>query len=318
MLINKIRNLNTFHKIMALFIFCSIFVSVHTLHRDTFFTLNRVDEFSVERVMRTIQNNLEIFENSPTQNITTIYNTDFQFTSSGAVLMSSGDILQAYEYLSLHPSWLLNYVLTRVLLLGSHLMLAGVLISTQAYKIDSLQRSSEVMKRQLLYALCFVLIYFVLMVVFGWVSVFIRHIQLGDTSEMQLAMSLYNIEGLWLPNVLYYTQAIGVMIIFLFCYILFGVLVGHIFANGIAALVLLWFVTHNYFAVLLLYPFFPFYFTYRLVANFLMPTPSIPTVPSENLLFNLTVFAGYMGILVLLSALVLRLRRLKSSPATSD
>ena|GEM_PF-1809780 len=313
-----------------------VLYQLYSLDYSTYTFTRLTEPARVERHESLIRDNMDIFGNSPLINAP-IVSPRFQVTE---VMMRFGiggtgelgragtrfeiiynDFTYAYRLMAYHPSWTLNTALARLIALSKFpLMFAGAYIAAYAYKnymrISETQYIIGVLKKQLLTAAGVVsALIFVVSLLGAVVGVF-RHVQLENShaEEMYRLMSLYTIEGLWIPDMLYYISVVAGTFIYLLSCAIFGLILGHVFKSlwfVIAVMVFISAFFHYYSLMFLfLYPVTPFYLLARVSGYFIMAIGVIPIVPDGNPMFHMAVLVLYSVAAIFASFIIMK-RRLK-------
>ncbi|MCL2616041.1 MAG: hypothetical protein FWD96_00185 [Defluviitaleaceae bacterium] len=288
-----------------IFMFVSIIiVTLYTFYTSSF-NMSRVDDFLIQMAEQTIQNNMDIFGNSPLQSVATIHISDIQVTGT-AFITSTSEFNRIYELLSHHPSWILNEVLTRLIIISQfNLIIVGVITATTAYRnkdaaIENLL--NNIFKNQVFIVFYFSVSLLLVTSIFGIGVGYFKYYQIRNTEEMYLIMSIYTtIESLWTPDMFYYLQALFGTLIHLLSYGFFGVFIGHLIKNTIIAIVGILYIVNYFFSLLILYPVSPFYFTPEISGYFIIMPRGLPALPGDNFILSLSMLALYLITILFLS-----------------
>ncbi|MCL2853427.1 MAG: hypothetical protein FWE20_10430 [Defluviitaleaceae bacterium] len=246
---------------------------------------------------------MDVFSNSPLQNIYVISGLNAQVTGAGFITTPT-EFIRVYELLSHHPSWILNLALTRLMLVSQfNLILVGVIIAIVVYNKGIAVEDSTVhiLKKQILTIFYFAVALLFVVSILGMVIGYIRYRQVSLTEEMGLIMNLYAINELWIPDIPYYIQALLGTLIHLVSYTVFGLLIGHILRDFIFASVSLLFIANYFFSLLFLYPISPLYFLPRISGYFIMMPRGFPANPSGSFALSMLSLLTYLILIIFIS-----------------
>ena len=285
-----------------IFMFTAItIITIHQLyspHSPSFW----LDTHIIRDFGTTIRLNMEAFTSSPLQNINEGIGFNFQVTSE--LFSVAHEFSSVYNVLSYHSSWILNSVLSWLIVIGQfNIVFAGVLISTFIYRSKNEAQSlsvNEILKKQLLTAFCFVIALTLVVSILGSVALSLTHsrLQISHAEEMYLIMNLYNtIEGLWKPDILYYIGAVFGTLIYLLSGILFGIFIGHLFKSSTMAVLFTFYISFYFSALMYNFPISTFYFLPRILGYFVMIS-GIITIPGESLTISLSLLLLYLALIM--------------------
>jgi len=303
-------------KVSVFMFVCIVLITLYTLYTSMYANLEWVN-FFIESAPQTINRDMDIFGYSPLKNAYIIHGSDMQF-SGGTISVTSNNFSHTYSILSFHPSWIFNNVLTRLVIVGQfNLILAGIIIATFIYKnkcttTDNSKKPINILKKQILAAICFIAALLIIVSALGLIIGHIRYNQVSQTEEIQLVLSLYEIEGLWMPDVLYYLQAMLGAFIYLLSCAIFGIFIGHLLKNSLIAFIIILSISSYFFSFLFIYPVSPFYFLIRFMSYFIMPVHGFPAMPSDNFMIPLLLLVLYLVLILFISKLIIGLRLKKA------
>ncbi|MCL2397572.1 MAG: hypothetical protein FWC93_05840, partial [Defluviitaleaceae bacterium] len=296
---NMLKNRLYFDNVVMFIFICVILTILYTVYTWSFnfLSMGMLHDFSAQMIEQTITRNMDIFGVSPLR--------------GEAFHTMPSEFFQAYQVLSNHPSWILNWVLIRATWIGQvTLMLTGIAIATMAYRNKN--ETSEniktfgVLKKQMFTVFCFVAALLVVVSVLGIATGYFRYFQMRGTEEMQMLLGLYEIEGLWRPNLLYYISAISWTFVHLLSCAIFGIFVGHLFKNALLAFIAFYMIT-TYFIGFSFY-ITPVYFLQGLSGYFIMAVGGFPTTPGDSFIFSLLLLMLYLVAIIFASKKLLDLR----------
>jgi hypothetical protein len=314
---NKLKDYLFIDKLAVFMIICIAFVTLYNFNGIPWDTNRFLQAFMYEQSQfqsheSTIKNNIDVFTTSPLRNTSEI-NSDARQVGI-ATFMTPTIFSQVYEFLAHHPSWILNSALTGLVSSGRfNSVFVGVLIATILYRKEKdafkhLNSKSIIMK-QIFTACCYVLALMLLVSVLGLIIGHIRYnLQMRGLEETQILFNLYETEGLWKPNLLYYAQAMIGVFICLFSYTVFGVFAGHLFKDCILALLSLFLISIYFSYLLTQYPVTPLYFIPRVIGFFMMTVPNFFAIADGGILWNMLLLVVYLAITVLISERIIHLR----------
>ncbi|MCL2618940.1 MAG: hypothetical protein FWD98_07825, partial [Defluviitaleaceae bacterium] len=190
-----------------------MFVSLLAATLFTYFTsgggffVDRLDYFFIGLVRETVELNLDVFTSSP---------LDSGFLLEEGGRMRAPDVRFSHTYLALshHPSWLLNSVLIRLMIIGRfNVLMAGIVIAAYVYRTDPLRFGNAtawcLMKWQVLTAVLSVVVLIGVTAVLGTAMGLVMYQQISGHEGMVFVRELYNeTDGLWRPDAAYYARAL--------------------------------------------------------------------------------------------------------------
>ncbi|MCL1884228.1 MAG: hypothetical protein FWF81_10840 [Defluviitaleaceae bacterium] len=306
--LDMLRKQIIFDKKITFMLVSIIIVALYTFHTSSY-NMGRINHFAIQAADEIIRSNSYVFSNSPLQNTSLINDTEVVVVGVGAVTMPT-EFIRAYDILSYHPSWILNLILSKLMVISQfNLIIVGVIIASFSYKpkTQSLEdlNTNKIIKKSIITIFSFVALTIFIVSILG---IFIgnwNYIQTRDTEEMSLIMDLFYRHDLWIPDIAYYIQAIMGTFIHLTSHAIFGFFVGWIIKNSVISIMLLLFIANYFFPLLFMYPFTPTYFFLRVSSFFMLTLGGLPPVSGTNFLISLFVLIAYLVIILLLSKIII-------------
>lgn len=253
----------------------------------------------VEHSVHIITSNMDVFGHSPMQNMDLIGGQDVQLSGAGAFIVSPGLFSTPYYFLSYQPEWILNRVLSELVVIAQFSMvMVGVFLATFIYRRKESHNYGIV--SQLFTLVCFVVSVLLVVSVLGFGVGLARLNELSGMEEMLLIAPLHAIEGVWEPGFQYYAWALLGAFIHLASFSVFGLLVGHILKDALMAAIIMVVAVSYLFNVLFIHPITPFYFLPRLTNFFIFPI--FPVHASNgSFISNLLALVIYLAVVIFLS-----------------
>jgi hypothetical protein len=265
-----------------------------------------------------IADNPDIFGQSPLRNVELLNPSENQSTGGEIPVFS------IYRLLSFHPSWILNTVLTHLIMVGQFsAAFAGVILATALYsakKINSVERrSGAILIKQILVAVCFVLLSIIVLSIVGTIAGHIMHsTRIQNSVEFQYILNWHEVLSIWTPGIGYYMMALVGTFVFLCSVTVFGIFIGHVIKNTGAALVFLFFLGTYFSRLLFFEPISPMFFMQRIIPHFILSGNLFMTVGDSNLWLNLAFLFLFLTCAMFVSKKIIDFRlRTKVTPESS-
>lgn len=267
------------NKYIVLLIVLMIFSMLYSLFNDLKAErLNNVVGSNLESFKysftRSINSNMEIFENNPKNYIATI---EKPINSGGVYMMPQNEVQVTYSVLSYHKSWLLNRILLIIMGRGQvYMNFMGILLATVIYsgngslKHDKAVSTKNIIKDQVLMMFIITIVVLVIGIILGLILGNVMYTgSLNETEQMKYLNDLYETKNIWMPNISYTVISILGTILYLITYTFVGFFIGHILKDRVLALLIMFLTANLWFSYALTLPITPLYFLHRVVSKFI-------------------------------------------------
>jgi hypothetical protein len=320
--ISKVKKIFIANRAAGFVFFCIIATAIFRMNTTSFdpsyLSFMMPDVHHSQVFEQTIAGNPDIFGQSPLRNVE-LLNQSVNHGTGGAVSISG-----IYRLLSFHPSWILNTVLTHLIMIGQFsAAFAGAIIATTLYsakKVNSEERrSGTILIKQVLAAASFVLLSIIVLSIVGTIAGHILHsTRIQDSVGFQFILNWHEVLSIWTPGVGYYAMALVGTFVFLLSATVFGIFVGHVIKNTGVALVFLFFLGTFFPMLLFFVPISPMFFMQRIIPHFILSDNFFMTVGDSNLWLNLAYLLLFLTCAMFISKKIIDFRlRTKVTPESS-